>query len=410
MEYLISRGPYLLFVVLSVFGVYLMVSHRNYVKAFIGLYFFQSAAILFFIALAFRSDGSIPIVEYGESVPLHNPLPHAMMLTAIVVGVATLGRGALDPAQDPGRDRIRRGDPSGGTARLMAVLPVLLYMTPFLAALVAAALGWWVRGSARWIAIGSLALTLALAIATVARVLEVGTLNTYVSGWLPPIGIELIVDRLSALMSVVLAGVALLTVAGSVGFVRAQLPGSRDALLLVRPAGGGGVDGDRRDRRPLQPLRAPGGRLARGIRAGGGGRAGAPRAALAYLMIGSVGATLYLLGVGFLYAATGTLNMGDASGIVAGADPRLLLVGTMLVIAGLGVKMALFPLHTWMPAAYQYAPAAASSFMAPLFTKISAYALIRVLFWVEGEEVLRRVPRWRSAWPGPARSSPRRAA
>jgi len=89
--YVIDRGPYLLFVILSMLGVYLMVSHRNYLKAIVGLYLFQSAVILFFIALAFRADGSIPIIEYGSDQPLHNPLPHAMMLTAIVVGVATLG-------------------------------------------------------------------------------------------------------------------------------------------------------------------------------------------------------------------------------------------------------------------------------------------------------------------------------
>lgn len=90
-DYIVTRGPYLLFVALATLGVYLMVSHRNYLKAIIGLYLLQSAVILFFIALAFRTDGSIPIVQTGESVPLHNPLPHAMMLTAIVVGVATLG-------------------------------------------------------------------------------------------------------------------------------------------------------------------------------------------------------------------------------------------------------------------------------------------------------------------------------
>jgi multicomponent Na+:H+ antiporter subunit C len=90
-EYVIGRGPYLLFVFLTVLGVYLMCSHRNYLKAIIGLYFFQSAVILFFIALGFRTDGTIPILVPGEELMLDNPLPHAMMLTAIVVGVATLG-------------------------------------------------------------------------------------------------------------------------------------------------------------------------------------------------------------------------------------------------------------------------------------------------------------------------------
>jgi multicomponent Na+:H+ antiporter subunit C len=88
-EELIDRAPYLLFVLLAVVGAYLMMSHRNLLKAVVGLYLFQTAAILFFIALSYRSDGSVPIAAEGEV--LHNPLPHAMMLTAIVVGVAILG-------------------------------------------------------------------------------------------------------------------------------------------------------------------------------------------------------------------------------------------------------------------------------------------------------------------------------
>jgi multicomponent Na+:H+ antiporter subunit C len=89
MEELLARGPYLLFVFLAVVGTYLMMSHRNLMKAVLGLYLFQTAAILFFIALSYREDASVPIAADGAT--LHNPLPHAMMLTAIVVGVAILG-------------------------------------------------------------------------------------------------------------------------------------------------------------------------------------------------------------------------------------------------------------------------------------------------------------------------------
>jgi len=91
LDYLVNRGPYLLFVVLAVLGVYLMTSHRNYLKAMVGLYLFQASVILFFVAIAFRVDSSIPILVPGRTITLSNPLPHALMLTAIVVGVATLG-------------------------------------------------------------------------------------------------------------------------------------------------------------------------------------------------------------------------------------------------------------------------------------------------------------------------------
>ncbi len=88
-DYLLARGPYLLFVVLVVVAIFLVLSHRNLLKAVVGLYLFQTAAILLFIALSFRLDGSVPIAAEGQV--LHNALPHAMMLTAIVVGVAILG-------------------------------------------------------------------------------------------------------------------------------------------------------------------------------------------------------------------------------------------------------------------------------------------------------------------------------
>lgn len=89
LEYVLGRGPYLLFVLLVVLGSYVMMSHRNFLKAVIGLYLVQTAVILFFITVSFRSDGTVPIV--GSEKPLQNPLPHALMLTAIVVGVATQG-------------------------------------------------------------------------------------------------------------------------------------------------------------------------------------------------------------------------------------------------------------------------------------------------------------------------------
>ncbi len=271
----------------------------------------------------------------------------------------------------------------------MSSIPTILYMVPFLAALLAAGLGWYVRGAARWIAVVSLAITLAAAVAAIPIVITEGPQHTYLSGWAPPIGIELIVDRLGAFMALVLASVALVTVAGSASAVREQLPGRETlyyscVLLVVAGLMGIVVTADLFNVFVHLEVASI---AAYGLVASGG--RGAPRAALAYLIIGSAGASFYLLGVGFIYAATGTLNMADAASLVAAADERLILVGTLLIIVGLGVKMALFPLHTWMPAAYQYAPAAASSFMAPLFTKISAYALIRVLFWVDGEEVLR---------------------
>lgn len=269
-------------------------------------------------------------------------------------------------------------------------LPVLLYLAPFVGALVVAGLGAYVRGLARWTAVASLAATLVLAALLMVEVVAGGPIRTELGGWAAPVGIELVADRLSAFMAVIVGGVALVAVAGSMDAVRRELPGRETlyyacVLLVVAGLMGIVVTGDLFN---LFVHLEVASLAAYGLVAAGG--RGAPRAAVAYLIIGSVGASLYLLGVGFLYAATGTLNMADAATLLAAADPRLVFVGTLLIVAGLGVKMGLFPLHTWMPAAYQRAPLAAAAFMAPLFTKIAAYALIRVLFWVHGETLLRQ--------------------
>jgi multicomponent Na+:H+ antiporter subunit C len=76
-------------------GLYGMLMKRNLVKKVIGLSIFQSAIILFFIVLAYKTGGTVPDFDQrlgDENAAAYiNPLPHALMLTAIVVGVATVG-------------------------------------------------------------------------------------------------------------------------------------------------------------------------------------------------------------------------------------------------------------------------------------------------------------------------------
>ena len=92
MDYLLARGPYILPVALVAISTYGLIANRHYVKTIVGLFLMQPGVILFYIALGAKVGATIPILIDGEpTTPLHNPLPHAMMLTAIVVGVATLG-------------------------------------------------------------------------------------------------------------------------------------------------------------------------------------------------------------------------------------------------------------------------------------------------------------------------------
>ncbi len=96
---LISRINYWVYVVLMLIGLYGIIIKKNYIKKIIGLGILQTAVILFFISIGAKRNATIPIIEHGhDAVPgavqaFHfiNPLPHVLMLTAIVVAVATLG-------------------------------------------------------------------------------------------------------------------------------------------------------------------------------------------------------------------------------------------------------------------------------------------------------------------------------
>jgi len=88
---LLDRAPYFLYVILFTGGTYMILSSRNLLRAVVGLFLVQSSVVLVFILLSVRDDGTVPIVDPERTQTHHDPLPHALMLTAIVVGVATLG-------------------------------------------------------------------------------------------------------------------------------------------------------------------------------------------------------------------------------------------------------------------------------------------------------------------------------
>lgn len=102
-------------------------------------------------------------------------------------------------------------------------------------------------------------------------------------------------------------------------------------------------------------------------------------AALRYLIAGTIAATFYLIGIGFLYSLTGTLNMADlANRLPDLASQNTVAVAFGFVIVGLAIKMALFPFHAWLPNAYTYAPSAVTAFLAGTATKAAVYVFMRL--------------------------------
>ena len=96
LDFIISKYNYWIYIILMMMGFYGMIAKKNLIKKVIGMNIFQTAIILFFISTAAKRGATIPIVEHGHGEAIHaieyvNPLPHVLMLTAIVVMVSTLG-------------------------------------------------------------------------------------------------------------------------------------------------------------------------------------------------------------------------------------------------------------------------------------------------------------------------------
>jgi multicomponent Na+:H+ antiporter subunit D len=113
-----------------------------------------------------------------------------------------------------------------------------------------------------------------------------------------------------------------------------------------------------------------------------------------YLIMGTIGATFFVIGVGLLYLMTGTLNLADMAGrLTEVSEPRPVLAALAFITVGVSLKLALFPLHLWLPNAYAYAPSVVTAFLAATATKVSVYVLLRFYFSIFGESaVFRELP------------------
>lgn len=108
-------------------------------------------------------------------------------------------------------------------------------------------------------------------------------------------------------------------------------------------------------------------------------------AAYKYLVMGTIGGAFILIGIGFLYMMTGTLNIADmAVRIQPVIGTRTVVVGFAFLTVGICIKLALFPLHAWLPDAYTFAPSMVTAFLASTATKVSYYLLLRVLLTLFG--------------------------
>ena len=219
---------------------------------------------------------------------------------------------------------------------------------------------------------------------------ETGEAIIYELGnWPAPIGIVYVIDAANAYVLPLIAGVSAIATFAARGLVNAEID-IRDhslfyAAWMLTIAGmlGQVATGDAFNIFVFLEISSLSAYALVAIGAGNDRRA--LPAAFNYLILGTIGATFYVIGVGLLYMVTGTLNLVDiAQRLPAIGDTHTGFAALAFISLGMFLKMALFPLHFWLVPAYSYAPSVVSALMAATATKVSVYVLIRILFGVFG--------------------------
>lgn len=271
----------------------------------------------------------------------------------------------------------------------MTQLPVLQVTIP----LVCAPLCVLVRArTAAWLLFLAAALSsLTCAALLTAQVADGGPVRYRMGGWPVPAGIEFVVGDFSTPILLLVSLTAAVVAVYGHRSVAADMDARRGTLLYaclcLTLAGllGLTVTGDVFNAFVFLEISS----LATYTMIAMGRRRRALLAAFRYLVIGSVGAVFVLIGIGFAYAVTGTLNMADlAQRLSDSGGNRAAQAAVVFVFVGLAVKMALFPLHAWLPAAYSEAPSAVSTFIAATGTKVAIYVLCRLAFTVFGTSLV----------------------
>ncbi len=230
---------------------------------------------------------------------------------------------------------------------------------------------------------------LANALLVLQGVLAEGSLSYAIGAWAGPIGIEYRVDIASAFVLLIVAGVGAVVLPFAYKSVRHEIAKNRISLfytsylLCLTGLLGIVVTGDAFNLFVFLEIAS----LSSYTLISLGRDRRALTAAFQYLVMGTIGATFILIGVGLLYMMTGTLNMADlAQRLPAVADTRTVRAAFAFLTVGASLKLALFPLHLWLPNAYTYAPSAVSAFLAATATKVAVYVLLRFFFTIFGVE------------------------
>ena len=225
----------------------------------------------------------------------------------------------------------------------------------------------------------------AISVSLLGRVLVEGVIEYELGGWPSPYGIVYRIDSFNAFVMLFVSALGAIVLTYSPPSIEVEIPKSKhylfyvSYLLCVTGLLGMCVTGDLFNVFVFLEISS----LSSYALISLGKSRRAPLAAFQYLILGTIGATVFLLGIGLLYQITGTLNMSEiAERLAASETPRAELVAFAFMTVGLCIKMAVFPLHTWLPNAYTYAPSVVTAFIAATSTKVSVYAFARMVYTI----------------------------
>jgi multicomponent Na+:H+ antiporter subunit D len=269
----------------------------------------------------------------------------------------------------------------------MTHLPVLVVVAPLLAAALIVLIN--SRKGAWLITLLTSLFCFYASVSMLQMLQDVAELSYKLGGWDAPLGIELKIDALTALMLLILTSSASLVSFYALRSVEKEIADGKQVLfytaflLVVAGLIGICITGDAFNVFVFLEISS----LSTYAIISMGRDRRALHASYQYLIMGTIGATFILIGIGFMYVMTGTLNMSDlAQRLPAVADTNAIRAAFAFITIGIGIKAAMLPLHQWLPNAYAYSPSVVSTFLAATATKVAVYVLIRFQLTIFGIE------------------------
>ena len=268
---------------------------------------------------------------------------------------------------------------------ISAHLPILVILIPLISAVIIPVVGQINRLFSWYIAVGVTFITFLISFELLINVQNLGSISYWLGGWKPPWGIEYVLDYLNAYILLIISFIAFIVALYAKKSIQKEIEEHKITIfysvymLFVTGLMGIVLTGDLFNLYVFIEISS----LSAYTLVAVGRKREALIASYNYLILGTIAATFILLGIGYLYMMTGTLNIADLrEKLIVHYGSNVIVTAFAFFTVGISLKLALFPLHIWLPNAYTNAPSVVSTIMAATSTKVGAYILLRTMFTI----------------------------